>query len=133
MNNEDAGNVVFKKEEWDYITPMFPDGEHTFNGLPCPTVKAFKHFGESGIDEIDKRIKEMIQWKQELYGMDSDRLGFDLVQLFKNKVGETIFLDGQILTSDPELYAFPDRINSKNYVIDYSKSVISKGVNDIIE
>jgi len=120
--------------EWKYLVPRFPQGDYSFEGLPCPTKKALEVLGEEGITEIDKRFKEMIAWKRTLYGEQSKRLGFDLIQDFINEKGDMINCSGATFVYGENMYAYPERKdkNSENYVIDYTAS-ISNDVNTIIE
>ncbi len=124
--------------EWKYLTPEYPNGECSFAGLPCPTQRALEELGEEGIEEIDKKIKEMIKWKKTLYGKDSDRLGFDHIQYFINELGDRVRCFGQVFYADRKMYAYPERstakgnIDKSNYVIDYSKKVL-KDINVSIE
>lgn len=120
--------------DWKYLTPEFPQGEYSFAGLPCPTKKALEILGADGINEIDKRFKDMIAWKKTLYGDQSSKLGFDLIQDFKNEKGEMINCSGNTFVYSENMYALPERkdMNSENYVIDCS-SIISNEVIEILE
>jgi len=95
-------------------------GDSKFDGLPCPTKEIFKKIGIEGVNEIDAVIKEMIECKKKIYGVDSKLLGFFPYMGFFNtetklSVGcrEQFFLLGDI----EDLYEFPEKAVPGNYII----------------
>lgn len=120
-----------------YITPE-KDGNSFFVGQPCPTFKMANEFSPEEIAIFDKKIKELLQFRIELFGKKIyNNNGFHHTQhFFVKKINSVIELKD--IRSFKDVYAknhffnskdifevFPDedKYNIFNYTIDLLKEV----------
>lgn len=108
------------------IDPFNPDlVRYNFTGLPCPRKSVVDIIGLEGVDAIDRKIKEMIEWKISLFGKDSTKIRFEPLLYFfdKNDIDcciacstPIIILPGskKKIEQQKSLYYYPDRTMSKN-------------------
>ncbi len=111
----------------------------SFKGLPLPEKELIEILGIEEVEKIDSYLKEMIHWKEVLYGKDSKHVGFHSGNIiFKHKTNPNIEIDCSSKTSfeyNPELVKefsfFPERHNSvDNYLVRFSirvKELIEAG------
>lgn len=110
------------------IDPLNPDLVHyNFTGLPCPKESVVDAIGLEGVDTIDRRIKEMIEWKISLFGKDSTKIRFEPLLYFfdKNDIDCCITCSSPIIIlptskkkieQQKSLFYYPDRtLNKNNY------------------
>jgi hypothetical protein len=108
-------------EHW-YHLPDERLGNANFNGLPCPTKELVKKIGLEGVNELDYVIKEMLECKKRIYGVDSKLIGFFSTMSFKNintgirvvcKEDAFPFLNDPVLAK--KYFTFPERAVIGNY------------------
>ena len=113
--------TMTSKEEsaWRY-SPNDRLGDAKFDGLPCPTKEAVKKIGIEGVNRIDPLIKEMIECKKKIYGVDSKLLGFfPHMAFFNTETKQSVGCKEQMFIADDlkRFYAFPERAVPGNYTI----------------
>ncbi len=111
-----------KESAWKYSPDERP-GDSKFDGLPCPTKKVFQEIGIEGVTEIDEIIKEMIECKKKMYGIDSKLLNFfPHMAFFNTETKQTVACKEKIFNEDKQkeldrLYEFPERAIQGNYTL----------------
>lgn len=49
-----------------------PNGKFLYEGQPCPTIRVRRYLGKKGVEFLDKKIKEMIAARVEMFGARFD-------------------------------------------------------------
>lgn len=124
---------------------LIPDrslpGNTTFEGVPCPSKKAYELLGDQGIDFIHKSIQTMLECRKKMFGVaQKEFYGFKNALHFINtetrdifSASERIFHDSEDffyefdkerfnkVFSDTE-FEFPERLNfDKFYLIEWQR------------
>ena len=134
----------YSDSKWEYDIELFEmtpiTYQTSFDGLPLPNNDVYKLLGITEVEKIDKIIKEIILWREVLFGKKSEEVLFaETLIYFKHKIhtnvelvcagGTDLSLNRDCL--EKEYCNFPDRFDSlENYTIAFSgkaRDVIEKG------
>ena len=122
--------------------PNNPDNvKLNFTGLPCPRKEVVEIIGEDGVEAIDKKIKEMIRWKELLFGKNSDKIRFPTSIEFFDKKDPNVCITCSPLIVLPEMqnyekikekFHYPERADSRTGCYNLEVSKYSTSIQDKI-
>ena len=93
---------IQKKEERILYVPNTREGVHLFNGEPTASQKVLNIIGQSGVDNIDNRLKNLLEQGIERYGYEHRiNYGFHPHQYFFD-IQEQVLINVKAVISEKE-------------------------------
>ncbi len=86
-----------KYNDFKYIPCVFSKGESTFEGIPCPTKRAYESLGDDGVATIHQKLQIILGYRKEMFGDKIEHHGLHPIQHFKDLQSNIVYRVGHTL------------------------------------
>lgn len=91
------------------------NGEHLYDGIPCPSIEVHDLIGDEGVEVIRQKLNQMLEWRKTMY---QSNYGFTGLEQFVDLKTKTIFAVGSVIGTEVDNW-------KENIREDYPELVVS--------